>query len=503
MNEAMLRAIDDTDDQIAPVPLSTHKTPPLTVELFTGWFGDMVKATSISTETPLELAAMMGLAGLATCCHKKFSVRPEAGYFEPVNLWVVSAMDSGNRKSAVLQAMAAPLIAWEREQTEKTAKRIVEMEADRKTKELRIQHLRGRIAKEENVNLEAAKKELAALEADLPEIPTIPRLWTQDVTPEKLGQLMADHDEKMSILSDEGGIFDIMAGRYNGGVPNLDVFLQAHAGTSVRVDRGTRKAVFMHHPALTIGLSPQPEVLRALDNKPGFRGRGLIARFLYTLPESKLGYRVLRANPIPESVSDAYETGIRSLLDLHPTLDTDGNPRPHVLSFSTDAWREWKEFQRIVESDMREGGRFEHIQDWASKLPGAMARVAGLLHCAENANPHVTEIASDTMKRTLALGALLCEHALAVFDAMSADPAMSKARRVWRWVEQQRTASFTLRDCWHPLRGTFKRVKDIEPALEILVERRYLFRTELDERRPGRPTSQTFTVNPVLTEDWQ
>jgi hypothetical protein len=276
----------------------------------------MVKATSISTETPLELAAMMGLAGLATCCHKKFSVRIEPGYVEPGNLWVVSAMDSGNRKIAVLQAVAAPLIAWEQEQTEKTAKRIVEMEADRKTKELRIQHLRGRVAKEENVNLEAAKKELATLEADLPEIPTVPRLWTQDVTPEKLGQLMADHDEKMSILSDEGGIFDIMAGRYNRGVPNLDVFLQAHAGTSVRVDRGTRKTVFMHHPALTIGLSPQPEVLRALDNKPGFRGRGLIARFLYTLPESKLGYRVLRANPIPESVSDAYETGIRSLLDL-------------------------------------------------------------------------------------------------------------------------------------------------------------------------------------------
>jgi len=56
---------------------------------------------------------------------------------------------------------------------------------------------------------------------------------------------MADNDEKMSVLSDEGGIFDILAGRYNGGIPNLDLFLQSHSGSSVRVDRGS-SAITVH-----------------------------------------------------------------------------------------------------------------------------------------------------------------------------------------------------------------------------------------------------------------
>src|SRR4029078_5142104 len=110
---------------------------------------------------------------------------------------------------------------------------------------------------------------------------------------------MADNGEKMAILSDEGGIFDILAGRYSNGVPNLDLFLQAYHGSAYRVDRGSRPAVFLKRPALTLGLSPQPSVLRGLAGAPGFRGRGLLARPCFALPESTLGRRTLDSRPIP------------------------------------------------------------------------------------------------------------------------------------------------------------------------------------------------------------
>ena len=105
----------------------------------------------------------------------------------------------------------------------------------------------------------------------------------------------------MAIISDEGGIFDILAGRYNNGVPNLDLFLQSHAGAAVRVDRGSRPSVMMDEPALTLILSPQPDVLQGLASKPGFRGRGLLARFLFMLPVSKIGYRSGNTKPVPET----------------------------------------------------------------------------------------------------------------------------------------------------------------------------------------------------------
>ena len=73
----------------------------------------------------------------------------------------------------------------------------------------------------------------------MPVIPHLPQLWTSDVTPERLGTILADNDERMAWLSSEGGIFEMLGGRYSKGIPNLDLVLKAHIGDSERVDRGS------------------------------------------------------------------------------------------------------------------------------------------------------------------------------------------------------------------------------------------------------------------------
>ena len=80
-------------------------------------------------------------------------------------------------------------------------------------------------------------------------------------------------------------MFDQMAGRYNQAAgPNLGVYLKGHAGDLLKVDRRGRPPEYVERPCLTIGLTVQPEVLQGLAGRPGFRGRGLLARFLYSLP---------------------------------------------------------------------------------------------------------------------------------------------------------------------------------------------------------------------------
>src|SRR5262245_7326572 len=82
-----------------------------------------------------------------------------------------------------------------------------------------------RIAK---LNAEAAKtydaiarrvliQEAADLRRDTPDEMKAPRLWTGDVTPERLQNLLAEHGERMSVISDEGGIFEVMGGLYSNG----------------------------------------------------------------------------------------------------------------------------------------------------------------------------------------------------------------------------------------------------------------------------------------------
>lgn len=107
---------------------------------------------------------------------------------------------------------------------------------------------------------------------------------------------------------------------------------------------------------------------------------------------------------------------------------------------------------------MREGERFEHVRDWAGKLPAASVRIAGNLHCGEHlVRPWNFQVSADTMKRALSLAAVLSAHALPVFDLMGADVSMDAARKVWRGIDRRRKPAFAARDCFQGLKGRASR----------------------------------------------
>ena len=114
-------------------------------------------------------------------------------------------------------------------------------------------------------------------------MPAKPRLLADDATPEIIASLLAEQGGRLSVMSAEGGIFDIIAGRYSG-TPNMEVFLKGHAGDRLRVNRQGREE-YIESPALTMGLTVQPVVLEDIGRIKGAGGRGLLARFLYSLPE--------------------------------------------------------------------------------------------------------------------------------------------------------------------------------------------------------------------------
>ena len=488
------------------IPLDEVVLLELPIEAFPESLGNMVQAVAQTTETPVELAGMLGLATVATCCQKFFVVQGAPGYTEPLCLWTVAALESGNRKTAVLLKMTAPLTSHERDLRAKGEADRAAKESERLTVEARVKALRAKVAASEDIgDIAGLKTELIELEAKMPAAPTIPQLWAQDVTPEKLGPLMADNGEAMALLSDEGGLFEMMAGRYSSkGVPNLDLYLQSHAGSPVRVDRGSRPQVDLAAPTLTIGISPQPSVLRGLADTAGFRERGLLARFLYALPASRLGYRSLKTTPVPETVAAQYVAMIKALLLIDLPKDDSGRIVPMALHLSPEAHREWQEFARAVEINLRPGGEFEYLKDWAGKLPGAVLRVAGLFHCVTYAHstPQNHKISFATLNKALTLLAVLAKHTIAVFDLMGADPALDGARKVMRWVQRERKDSFTARDCYQALRGSYTTMALLDPAFKLLCERGQLVPIESTYTGKGRPPSQMYNVHSDLTKGW-
>ena len=230
---AIANAHEARDPWSPPIPFATFDLPPFPTEAFSPWLRALVESEATATQTPVDLAAMLALATLATACQKKVEVLIRPGWREPVNLFVVVSMPPGSRKSVVFADMTAPLLEWEHAEAQRMRTIMAEGETERKIAEGRLRLAQDAAAKAPATEQAAAGTEALRLARALDAMttPTVPRLIADDTTVEKLTSLVAAHGGRMAVLSAEGGIFDIMSGRYSaGGLPNFDVFLKAHAG---------------------------------------------------------------------------------------------------------------------------------------------------------------------------------------------------------------------------------------------------------------------------------
>jgi replicative DNA helicase len=294
-------------------------------------------------------------------------------------------------------------------------------------------------------------------------------------------------------------VFDQMAGRYNQAGPNLGVYLKGHAGDLLKVDRRGRPPEYVERPCLTIGLAVQPEVLRGLAGRPGFGGRGLLARFLYSLPESLVGRRQPGAPPVTTAIADRYALELQALAaSLAAPTDDQG---PALLTLDQAASELLLGFERDLEPRLAaDSGDLAHLAGWAAKLAGATCRIAALLHLASHLRDGwARPISAATFVGAARLASYLVEHARAVFDLMGADPRIEDARWLLDWINRTNQAQFTRRDAHQAARGRFRKATELEPALTLLQEHGYLQRVDADPASPrgGRPPSPRFIVNPL------
>jgi replicative DNA helicase len=250
----------------------------------------------------------------------------------------------------------------------------------------------------------------------------------------------------------------------------------------------------------------QPDVLDRLHGIPEFRGRGLLARFLYALPVSLVGRRQEDASAMSARLQADYAQRIRALLDLPAAAEDEHGPSPRLVSVSPWAWDPFREFRRQLEAAMAPGAKLASLADWGSKLGGHVLRLAGLLVVADQveagdlgtrwADPVPLTIPGETMERAIALGEYFIAHARVAFQVMAEDPAFAAARRQLVWLVDRKTplADFSRRTLYRDLHGTFPRVADLAPGLALLEEHGYI-RERPKTRTVGRP-SPGYLVNP-------
>jgi replicative DNA helicase len=488
------------------IPLGATSTlPGFPVEVLPAWLGQYVTAVATATQTPPDLGGMLAMAVLAAIAAGAVEIQPRVGWREPLCLFVAVGMDAGARKSGVFTALTRPLADFERDQATAALPAITEQATLRRIAEQAAAHAEAAASKAppELADDKQAEAIARAAEAANLTVPPVPRWLVDDATPEALAGLLAAYG-RIALLSPEGDVFDQMAGRYNKDAgPNLGVYLKGHAGDLLKVDRRGRAPEYIERPCLTIGVTVQPEVLQGLADRPGFRGRGLLARFLYSLPVSLVGRRQPGAPPVPEALADRYAVELHTLAaSLTTTPASLAGDGPTVLTLEPAADELLLDFERRLEPRLAPGtGDLAHLAGWAAKLTGATCRIAGLLHLAHHlrdgwAHP----LDADTLAGAIRLAGYLVEHALATFDLMGADPRTDDARWLLEWIQRTSRAQFTRRDAHQAApRGRFHKAADLDPPLALLEEHGYLRRADADPVGPkgGRPPSPRYLVNPL------
>lgn len=414
-----------------------------------------VEAEAHATQTPPDLAALGALSVLSSQIARRVVVEARTGYVEPTNIMTAVALDPGNRKSIVFRNATKPLREIERELIEEAKPVVAKLKSRRRQSEGRLKKLEQLAAGDD----EDARRDADDLAENLAnEVePALPLLVVEDVTPEKLAMILAEQGGRIFSASPEGNVFDLMGGRYSkANQVDFDIYLRGHAGDDHTVHRVSREAIHIERATITAFYTVQPEVLKAIVGNSAFRGRGLLARFCFAVPESPLGRRIIGAQPVSDVTVAIYRALVRNIGDF------DGN---RVLKLKEDAYSAFMNWEREIESMLADGGELEYIRDFGGKLAGTTLRLAAILNCAERSVD--LPITLGSIERAIKIARYLIQHAKYVLCGMGGFGGQTDHEKLVEWIKA-RGGVVTLRDVCRGLKE-YRNAGDAERALMELA----------------------------------
>ncbi len=477
-----------------PVPFDEPNLPAFPVDTLPDTVRGYVLGLAESTQTPVDMCACSVLAALALCAQGRYKIQGKPDWVEPLNLYVVSVAEPSERKSAVIGAVSNPITAYEAEENKRRAPLIEESKMKLRVLEQEQKAMESKMAKKQDVK----EEDFLSIASEIAEFKVMRplKLYVDDITTEKLSSALSENG-RTAILSAEGGIFDLLAGLYSKNV-NIDVFLKAYSGDTIRVDRIGRPSESVKDPALTILLTVQPNVISGMMSNRTFRGRGLTARFLYCMPRSLVGKRRFNTTPISCEAKQRYREIIEDMLD-------EDKAEPELITLSPEAVKLLEDFSVSLEPKLR--GEYADISGWAGKLVGNVLRLAGILTRADKPrfesvtfdNPQPLVASAAIMRNAITLGSYFIQHAKAAYDLMGADDVTENAKYILNAVTKRRLEKFTRRDVMRLCRR-FKTAGEVQPALDVLVDRGFLWEEVKETREFKKPKGADYLVNPQLYE---
>ncbi|MEK3719274.1 phage NrS-1 polymerase family protein [Paenibacillus sp. FSL H8-0034] len=506
-------------------PFEAYSIPTFPLDIFPKWLRDYVGGVANFVQTPVDAPAMMALSVLAVAVQRRFNVEIYPGYVEPLCLYTITALPSGARKSPVFKKMVEPIQTYEKQLRKEMASVIAK-------RKVHIENLKDQYANElKRIKTGTAdtQSRLVEIQQSLDETKELfpPALIKQDITAEKLIQVLSENQNRIGILGPESNILDIASGLYADKKTNVDIYLKGFDCEYYAYDRKNGGSIYLDSPAISIGLMVQNDKLKGVLSNRSLHGQGLFARFLYAIPDSLAGKMTPRGASIPCEVETTYHSMVTLLLNRKPAthggnkidltelvlnevrgkLSEEDEPA-QTLRFSQEAGEVYDRLSMKVQPYLRDDTHLtSDLRSWLSKLVGRVMRIGGLLHMAEHADQEELpeEVAASTVEAAVRLEEYLYAHTLKAFGQASEGVHAEKQKYILQALAIAQGNDtlikwFTPTNIWNLLkRKGYAKVTYMDKDLQELVDRNYLLVQHMERHGNGRDSTM-YGLNPKAIE---
>lgn len=372
-----------TDSLPKELPVDLLLRKPFPMEALGDYLSPMAMAVKEEVQVPAELAAntVLALSSLAT----QYIADVELdNRLTPINLYIMSIAESGDRKSATDDCVADPLDAYIRECLSS---------GDAK---LTIKH--------------------------------------GDATTDGLLKAFSEGSPSQGVFSDEGGnFFSGHSMKAEERRRTIAILSQLWNGKDiVRTRANDENSGVIVDPRLTIHMMMQPEIAKDVLTDTILQKQGFLARFLISCPESIQGYRPYRSpNTNNLDLIASFKQNIQGILQqFHPHTIEDS--KKGLITLGGEAKELWIEFYNSVEMALRVDGKMFNIRPTANKSAEQALRIAAVLRLMEN--PEAEFIDKQTIKNAIQIENWYLDEARLCFDSSKKVSKNEKAKLLIDWL---------------------------------------------------------------------
>lgn len=449
---------DDTDIRAAfetarPVPIegpmplfrALPAAPEYPVDALGPVLASAAKAIAGQAQCAIACAAnsVLAVASLAAQARADAVLPIGQGKRTPLSLYLLTVLESGERKSTADSFALKPVRDFERQLAEEEQAARMAYQSAATAHETAAKALTIKL-KDDRAALKAALMDLGP--APLPPLLSI-LAPGGDQTFEGLFRIYQQGRPSLAMLCDDGASFlgghSLKAENKAGTVANL---CRAWDGSRLERIRSLDGVCVLYDRRLATHIMVQPGVAGEFLGDAKFSDQGLLARFLLSAPPTMAGTdaRLRSEDAFAERAAAAaaaadlagYNAAIGRLLRAPIRWKNEHDRAAGIeldaLPLSEDARRLYVLLHNATMLAMAQSQPLESVRPFASKLTENAVRLAGILTLIGDAQ--AIEIDAGTLAHASTLARYYADEAVRLTDAAATDPAMKRADTLRRWL---------------------------------------------------------------------